>query len=117
MVTVSFHQIYRKNRFKSIALPPLVTIFFFFWFFFFCFYHTWLNIRLVNLSGDVEKNPGLKSYSEQYLAICDWNLNSIATHNFIKVALLKSKTYLDSSASTDDDNLQIPGYRADHPST
>ena len=116
MVTVSFHQIYRKNRFKSIALPPLVTIFFF-WFFFFCFYHSWLNIRLINLSGDVEKNPGLKSYSEQYLAICDWNLNSIATHNFIKVALLKSKTYLDSSASTDDDNLQIPGYRADHPST
>ena len=60
------------------------------------------------------------------------NLNSIAAHNFIKVALLKaylsvremdilclSETYLDSSVPLDDDNLQIPGYssvRTDHPS-
>ena len=53
-------------------------------------------------------------------------------HNFIKISLLKtyiatykldviclSETYLDSSISNDDDNLEIPGYdlfRADHPS-
>ena len=53
-------------------------------------------------------------------------------HNFIKISLLKtyvathkldviclSETYLDSSISHDDDNLEIPGYdlfRADHPS-
>ena len=66
------------------------------------------------------------------MTTCHWNLNSIAAHNFIKVAPLKvyllvhnmdiaclSETYLDSSAPTDDDNLQIPGYssvRDDHPS-
>ena len=53
-------------------------------------------------------------------------------HNFIKISLLKaytathksdvihlSETYLDSSISNDDYNLEIPGYdlfRADHPS-
>ena len=62
MVTVSFHQKYRKNKFKSIVLPLLVTVF--------CFYHTWLYTRLVILSGDVEKNPGPKFYSAQYLTIC-----------------------------------------------
>ena len=62
MVTFSFHQKYRKNRFKSIVLPLLVTVF--------CFYHTWLYTRLVILSGDVEKNPGPKFYSAQYLTIC-----------------------------------------------
>ena len=98
----------------------------------FCLYHIWLHIHFVNLSGDVEKNPGPKSYSAQYLTICHWNLNSIAAHNFTKIALLKayllvhkmdivclSETFLDSSISIDDDNLQIPGYssvRADHPS-
>ena len=82
MLTVSFH--YRKDRFKSIVLPPLGTNF--------CFYHTWLYIRLVNLSGDVEKNPGPKSYAAQYLTICHGKLNSIsiAAHNFIKVALLQA---------------------------
>ena len=82
------------------------------------------------ISGDVEGNPGPKRYSAQCSTICHWNLNSIATQNFIKVALLKaylsfhdiiclSETYLDSSVPADDNNLQIPGYssvRADHPS-
>ena len=59
MLTVSFHQKYRKNRFQLIVLPVSVPVF--------CFYHTWLYIRLVNLSGDVEKNAGPKSYSVQCL--------------------------------------------------
>ena len=104
------------------ALPLLVTAF--------CFYNTWLYIRLVNLSGDIEKNPVPKSYSAQYLTICHWSLNDIAADNFIKVALLKSylsvhimdvaclsETYLDSSVRTDGVNLKSPGYgfvRADH---
>ena len=74
----------------------------------------------------------VKSYSAQYSTICHWNLNSIAAHNFIKIALLKaylsvhkmdivglSETFLDSSIQTDDDNLQTMAYssvRADHPS-
>ena len=98
----------------------------------FCLYLIWLHIHLVNLSGDVEKNLGPKSYSAQYLTICHWNLNSIAADNLTKIAFLKaylsvhkldivclSETFLDSSIAIDDDNLQIPGYRsvrADHPS-
>ena len=124
MFVVSMHQKNRKIRFKLILLPLLIIGFF--------LYHIWLHIHLVNLSGDVEKNPGPKCYSAQYLTVCHWNLNSIAAHNFIKTAFLKayfsvhkidivclSETFLDSSISIDDDNLQIPGYssvRADHPS-
>ena len=86
----------------------------------------------LNLSGDVEKNPGPKSYYAQYLTICKWNLNSITAHNFTKLALLKAylsvhkmdivclcETFLDFSISIYDDHLQIPAYssvRADHPS-
>ena len=72
-----------------------------------------MYIRLVKLSGNVEKIPGPKSYSIQNLTICRWNLNSIEAHNFIKIALLKSST------PTDDNNLKMPGYssvRAEHPS-
>ena len=64
--------------------------------------------------------------------VCHRNLNSISAHNFTKLSLLQaynsvhnydiiclSETYLNSSVSCDDDNLEIPGYnliRADHPS-
>ena len=60
------------------------------------------------------------------------SVNSIPVHNFIKISLLKtfiathklhvlwlSKTYLNSSISNDDDNLEAPGYdifRVDHSS-
>ena len=63
--------------------------------------------------------------------ICDWNINSISAHNFIKLSLLRtyisinkidiiclSDTYLDSRISSDDDNLELLGYnlvRADSP--
>ena len=68
----------------------------------------------------------------QSFSICHWNLNSISAHNFTKLSLLQaynsvhnyditclSETYLNSSVSCDDDNLEIPGYNlihADHPS-
>ena len=77
-------------------------------------------------------NLGPKSNSSQSFSVSNWNLNSISAHNFIKISFLKillpltnwmfyvlSETYLDSSISNDDDNLEIPGYdlfRADHPS-
>ena len=70
------------------------------------------------MSSNVEENQGPK----RFLTICHWNLNGIAVHNFIKIALLKaylnvhemgiiclSETFLDSSAPNDADNLQIPG--------
>ena len=55
MFVVSVHQKNRKIRFKLILLPLLIIGF--------CLYHIWLHIHLVNLSGDVEENPGPKSYS------------------------------------------------------
>ena len=124
MFVISVHRKNRKIRFKLILLPLLIIGF--------SLYHIWLHILLVNLSGSVEKNPGPKCYSAQYLTICHRNLNSIAAHSFTKIALLKayfsihkmdieclSQTFLDSSIAIDDDNLQIPGYnsfRADHSS-
>ena len=87
---------------------------------------------LTKRSGDTEQNPGPKSNSSQSFFICHWNLISISAHDFIKISHFKtyiatrkldviclSETYLDSSISNDDDNLEIPGYdlfRADHPS-
>ena len=92
----------------------------------------WIYIKKIILSGDVETNPGPQSKRCQEFSICHWNLNSVATHSFIKVSLLKayitiynydviclSETYLDSSIPSDDNNLEIPGYdliRADHTS-
>ena len=74
---------------------------------------------------------GPKRASSSNISICHWNLNSISAHNYTKLFLLKayiaihkfdticlSETYLDSSATSDDDNLVISGYnliRSDHP--
>ena len=84
------------------------------------------------MSGDIEMNPGPKPCSCNKFSICHWNLNSISAHNFIKLSLLRayisfhnfdilclSETYFDSTISSNDSNLIIPGYelyRADHPS-
>ena len=92
----------------------------------------WLYSLLILLSADVELNPGPKRASTRNISICHWNLNSISAHNYIKLFLLKayiaihkfdiiclSETYLDSSTTSDDDNLAISGYnliRSDHPS-
>ena len=66
------------------------------------------------------------------LSICHWNLNSIPAHNFknylffvltshfyIKFNIIgHSEIYLDSSISSNDSNLEVPGYalvRTDNP--
>ena len=93
---------------------------------------TWLYSVLILLGGDVELNPGSKQSSINAFSICHWNLNSLSAHNYAKIFLLKahiaihrldiiciSETYLDSSTSLDDNNLEIFGYnliRSDHPS-
>ena len=78
----------------------------------------------IKLSGNIEENPGPRSMSSDSLSICyDGNLNSIPTHNFIKLPLLHayisvnkfdiiylSETFLDSSISSNGDNLEVPGY-------
>ena len=87
---------------------------------------------LILLSADVELNPGSKRASTCNISIYHWNLNSIAAHNYIKLFLLKayiaihkfdiiflSDTYLDSSTTSNGDNLAISVYNlihSDHPS-
>ena len=93
---------------------------------------TWVYSILISLSGDVQLNPSTKNKFDVNFSICHWNLNSIAAHNYAKVFLLKayiavykfdiiciSETYLDTSITSDDGNLEILGYkliRSDHPS-
>ena len=87
----------------------------------------WLYSLAIKSSGDIEENPGPKPNSCEYLSICHWNLNSISAHNFIKLSLLRayisinkidiiclSETYLDSNISSDNDNLELPGYNSVH---
>ena len=95
-------------------------------------FHVWLRLILTKRSGDIEQNPGPKPSSCQRFSICHWNLNSISTHNFIKLSLLRpyiaihkfdvvclSETYLNSSIPNDDVSLDVPRYnlfKSDHPS-
>ena len=81
---------------------------------------------------DCTFNPGPQNKSDINFSICHWNLNSIAIHNYAKGSLLKSyiavykfdkvcisETYLDSSITSDDGNLEILRYnliRSNHPS-
>ena len=92
----------------------------------------WLCSLLLLLSADVELNPGPKPAFTRNISICHWNLNSTSAHNYIKLLLLKayiaihkfdiicvSEKHLDSSNTSDDDNLAISGYnliRSSHPS-
>ena len=87
----------------------------------------WLYSLAIKCSGGIEGNPGPKPNSCEYLSICHWNLNSISPHNHIKLSLLRayisinkidiiclSETYLDSNISSDNDNLELPGYNSVH---
>ena len=93
---------------------------------------TLLTIFLL-LCSDVELNSGptKKPNSWFNFSICNWNLNSLTSHNCEKVNLLEaynavnkfdiiclSESFLDSSVLTENSNLKINGYkmvRADHP--
>ena len=90
------------------------------------------HIRLIKPSSDIEPNPGPKLSPSKNFSICHWNLNSIASHDFLKVKLLTaynllhnfdiiciSGSYLNSENFSSDDNFNITGYNmicADHPS-
>ena len=52
--------------------------------------HIWIYPILINLSGDIEKNPGPKPSFCDKFSISHWNLNSISVHNFIKISLLRA---------------------------
>ena len=84
---------------------------------------TWVHSILISLSGDVQLNPDPKKKSDVNFSIWHWNLGSIAAHNYANVFLLKAhiavykfdvicifKTYLATSITSDDGNLEILGY-------
>ena len=52
--------------------------------------HIWLYTCIIDLSGDIEKNPGPRPSSSQKFPICYWNLNSITAHSYVKIFLLKA---------------------------
>ena len=47
-------------------------------------------INLILLCGDIEENPGPKTKPNDNLSVCHWNVNSIPSHNFQKIAVLES---------------------------
>ena len=83
------------------------------------------------MCGDIESNPGPYNKNNQCLSVCHWNLNGIATLDFIKLSMLEaynalhnydliciSESFLDSSYSSNSHELKLQGYeliRADHP--
>ena len=90
-------------------------------------------LLLLICAGDIELNPGPRKSNTFYnFSFCHWNLNSIAAHNFSKLSLLEaynvqhkfdmiclSETFLDSSIPTNDEKLNMKGYkliRVDNPS-
>ena len=95
------------------------------------FIYLLFTCNLLLLCGDVELKPGPNQNTAKKLSICHRNHNSIVSHNFAKLVLLKpynsihkfdiiclSETYLDSSILHDHSNLEISRYdlvRSDHP--
>ena len=86
-------------------------------------HYVWLYSLAIKLSGDIGENPGPKPNSCDCFSIFHWNLNSISTHNFIKLSLLcayisinktdiicLSWNLLRLKYSTYDDNLELPAY-------
>ena len=82
--------------------------------------------------GDIKSNPGPDKIKLKNFSCCHWNVNSLVAHNFSKLCQLEaynslynydviciSETYLHSSVSHNNENIQLDGYsliRSDHPS-
>ena len=89
-----------------------------------------LHYLLLLQSGDIEINPDPMKSSR--LNFCHWNLNGIASHDFVRVTLIEAfikantidiiclpETFLNSTIPLNDERLYIKEHsmiRADHPS-
>ena len=75
-------------------------------------------INLILLCGDIEENPGRKAMPNDNIYVCHWNVNSIPSHNFQKIAVLESfvtmnkfdiicmsETFLNNTYEDNDHNL------------
>ena len=74
--------------------------------------------NLILLCGDIEENLGPKTKPNDNLSVCHWNVNSIPSHNFQKIAVLEcfvamhkfdiiciSETFLNNACEDNDLNL------------
>ena len=91
-----------------------------------------MHSHRISLSGDIELSPGPKRDINQSSSVCQWNLNSVASHKFSKIQSLKtynsihkfdiiclSESYINTGILLNDNNLQIPGHNfvsINHPS-
>ena len=121
-----------KNYYKFHSFRVRNVLISFLYLIIWCDFAAWFRLFLILLSGDIETNPGPNPIFGQSFSICHWNLNSISAHNYTNISLLTAyvlvhsfdiiclfEAYLNSETSTDDHNLEIPGYcllRADYPS-
>ena len=53
-------------------------------------FYSMVFINLILLWGDFEENPGPKTKPNDKHSVCHWNVNSIHSHNFQKIAVLES---------------------------
>ena len=58
--------------------------------FFFFIFNILIFVNLILLCGDIEENLGPKTKSNDNLSVCHWNINSIPSHNFQKIAVHES---------------------------
>ena len=78
-------------------------------------------IYLILLCRDIEENPGPKTKPDGNLSVCHWNVYSIPSHNFQKIAVFESfvamhkfdiicisETFLDNNY--EDNDLNLNGY-------
>ena len=52
--------------------------------------YIWVYLIRIKVSSKIEMNLEPKPSSCNKLSICHWNLNSLSTHNFIKLYLLRA---------------------------
>ena len=120
--STTFHQ--NNNRYLIHYLTRYL------FFFQVCIFLPYIKLSLAQC-GDIESNPGPQDNTDHNLSICHWNLNGLATNNYIKLSLLEAfntvhdfdiiclgETFLNSENSNDNPRLKLQGYamvRSDHP--
>ena len=105
-----------KNENKRISMKSNILMHMFL----FRVHFTRIYGSIIYLSGYVERNPSAEPNSSQNITTDHWNLNTMTTHSFIKISLLKSyfsvhkfnmfcisETYLDLSTPLDNDDAII----------
>ena len=90
----------------------------------FYIHHAWVCFTPIKFNGNIEETPGRQTKSCDSLSISHVNLSNTPAHNFINLSfffcayilvnkfdiICLSETYLNSSISSRNGNLEVPGY-------